>query len=170
MSQGDAGDVQGSCQPGDPGRCRRSCRRWCSATCATYDLTNVPYAVLDQSRSAASAELLARLDGTGVFGREAHADAARPDRRAIDEGKSCWSLTIPRGLRSPRWRPASRRRCRSSSTVATRPPAGSAAARSARSSPATTQCIAWARRAITGGNAGPGTTRTSSRAGISCRR
>ena len=31
---------------------------------ATYDLTHVPYAVLDQSRSAVSTELLARLDGT----------------------------------------------------------------------------------------------------------
>ena len=28
---------------------------------ATYDLTHVPYAVLDQSRSAASTELLARM-------------------------------------------------------------------------------------------------------------
>ena len=39
---------------------------------ATYDLTHVPYAVLDQSRSAASIELLARLDGTGVFVRKPH--------------------------------------------------------------------------------------------------
>lgn len=38
---------------------------------ATYDLTNVPYAVLDQSRGAASTELIARLDGTGVFHRVA---------------------------------------------------------------------------------------------------
>lgn len=36
---------------------------------ATYDLTNVPYAVLDQSRSTTSAALLARLDGTGYFQR-----------------------------------------------------------------------------------------------------
>ena len=38
---------------------------------ATYDLTNVPYAVLDQSRAAASTELIARLEGTGVFHRVA---------------------------------------------------------------------------------------------------
>jgi ABC-2 type transport system permease protein len=38
---------------------------------ATYDLNNVPYAVLDQDRSAASRELLARLDGSGVFERVA---------------------------------------------------------------------------------------------------
>ncbi|HEX5269571.1 MAG TPA: hypothetical protein VFW33_03740, partial [Gemmataceae bacterium] len=38
---------------------------------ATYDLTDVPYAVLDQDRSAASRQLLARLDGSGVFHRVA---------------------------------------------------------------------------------------------------
>lgn len=36
---------------------------------ATYDLSRVPYAVLDRDRSAASRELLARLDGSGVFER-----------------------------------------------------------------------------------------------------
>jgi ABC-2 type transport system permease protein len=36
---------------------------------ATYDLANVPYAVLDHSRSSTSAALLARLDGTGYFQR-----------------------------------------------------------------------------------------------------
>ncbi len=38
---------------------------------ATFDLTHVPYAVLDQDRSAASRQLVARLDGTGVFDRMA---------------------------------------------------------------------------------------------------
>jgi len=38
---------------------------------ATYDLNHVPYAVLDQDRSAASRELLARLDGSGAFERVA---------------------------------------------------------------------------------------------------
>ena len=36
---------------------------------ATYDLNDVPYAVLDQDRSAASRDFLARLDGSGVFHR-----------------------------------------------------------------------------------------------------
>ncbi|NHF74393.1 ABC transporter permease [Paracoccus xiamenensis] len=36
---------------------------------ATYDLTHAPFAVLDQSRSAASTEIVARLEGTGVFHR-----------------------------------------------------------------------------------------------------
>ncbi len=39
---------------------------------ATYDLNDVPYAVLDQDHSAASRELVARLDGTGVFHRVAN--------------------------------------------------------------------------------------------------
>jgi ABC-2 type transport system permease protein len=38
---------------------------------ATFDLSTVPYAVLDQSRTAASRALLAKLDGTGVFDRVA---------------------------------------------------------------------------------------------------
>ena len=36
---------------------------------ATYDLNHVPYAVLDQDRSAASHQLLAGLDGSGIFER-----------------------------------------------------------------------------------------------------
>ena len=38
---------------------------------ATFDLNAVPYAVLDQSHSAASAEFLSRLDGSGIFKRQA---------------------------------------------------------------------------------------------------
>lgn len=34
---------------------------------ATYDLNHVPYAVFDQDRGAAADELIARLDGSGVF-------------------------------------------------------------------------------------------------------
>jgi len=40
---------------------------------ATYDLNHVPYAVLDQDRTSASRELLAGLDGSGVFERVAMA-------------------------------------------------------------------------------------------------
>jgi ABC-2 type transport system permease protein len=36
---------------------------------ATYDLNDVPYAVLDQDHSAASRALIAKLDGTGIFRR-----------------------------------------------------------------------------------------------------
>ncbi|MGO4391384.1 ABC transporter permease [Variovorax sp. M-6] len=38
---------------------------------ATYDLSRVDYALLDQSHSGASTALIARLDGTGVFRRAA---------------------------------------------------------------------------------------------------
>ena len=51
---------------------------------ATYDLSNVPYAVLDQSRSPSSAKLLARLDGTGFFRRVATLQVASEIAPAID--------------------------------------------------------------------------------------
>jgi ABC-2 type transport system permease protein len=43
---------------------------------ASYDLNDVPYAVADYDNSAASRELLARLDGSGIFHRIA--DISRP--------------------------------------------------------------------------------------------
>ena len=42
-----------------------------------YDLDHVPYAVFDRDRSAASAELLATLDGSGVFQRVANLERQR---------------------------------------------------------------------------------------------
>jgi len=54
---------------------------------ATYDLTNVPYALLDQSHSAASTELVARLDGTGVFHRVATLRTQRDIAEIIDAGE-----------------------------------------------------------------------------------
>jgi ABC-2 type transport system permease protein len=51
---------------------------------ATFDLINVPYAVLDQSRGAISTELIARLDGTGVFHRIATLEAQSDIARVID--------------------------------------------------------------------------------------
>src|SRR6516225_8064325 len=56
---------------------------------ASYDLNDVPYVVFDQDRSEASRELLARLDGTGVFRRaatvynESEMKSAINDRRAL---------------------------------------------------------------------------------------
>jgi ABC-2 type transport system permease protein len=49
---------------------------------ATYDLTDVPYAALDQDRSGASTALLARLDGSRIFHRVA-------DLRITNQIKSC---------------------------------------------------------------------------------
>ena len=57
---------------------------------ATYDLNDVPYAVLDQDRSAASRELLAQLDGSGVFDRVADLAARGDIESTIDERRRCW--------------------------------------------------------------------------------
>lgn len=62
---------------------------------ATYDLTHVPYAVLDQSRGDASNELLARLDGTGVFDRVATLGAATQIAGWIDSGNALLVISIP---------------------------------------------------------------------------
>lgn len=55
---------------------------------ATFDLADVPYAVLDQSRSTASSELLAKLDGTGVFHRVATLTSSSQIAGMIDDGKA----------------------------------------------------------------------------------
>src|ERR1700739_814308 len=52
---------------------------------ATYDLNHVPYAVLDQNRSVASRQLLAGLDGSGVFQRVADLHSVQDIRNYIDE-------------------------------------------------------------------------------------
>ncbi|MFC3071575.1 ABC transporter permease [Shinella pollutisoli] len=62
---------------------------------ATYDLTNAPYVVLDQSRSAASTELLARLDGTGVFRRVASLTSSDQIAEMIDSGDALLVIGIP---------------------------------------------------------------------------
>ena len=67
---------------------------------ATYDLKHVPYAVLDQSRGAASTELLARLDGTGVFKRASTLGNAQQIAPAIDGGRVLLVLSIPADFES----------------------------------------------------------------------
>ena len=61
---------------------------------ATYDLTDVPYVVLDQDRSQASHELLARLDGSGVFHRVAYLNRADGLRTAINEQRAVVALQV----------------------------------------------------------------------------
>jgi ABC-2 type transport system permease protein len=51
---------------------------------ATYDLNRVPYALLDQDHSAASRQLLAGLDGSGVFERVADLQRANDVRTYIN--------------------------------------------------------------------------------------
>jgi pyoluteorin transport system permease protein len=55
---------------------------------ATYDLNSVPYAVLDQDHSAASHELLARLDGSRAFVRVADLHRATDVKDYIDRKRA----------------------------------------------------------------------------------
>ncbi|MDR3512148.1 MAG: ABC transporter permease [Caulobacteraceae bacterium] len=61
---------------------------------ATFDLSNVPYAAYDQDRSAASQQLLARLDGSGVFRRIGNIDSPAAMTQAIDNGRALLVLQI----------------------------------------------------------------------------
>ncbi|MDE2452781.1 MAG: ABC transporter permease [Burkholderiales bacterium] len=61
---------------------------------ATYDLSNVPYAVLDQSRSPTSTRLLARLDGTGFFRRVATLESSTEIAPTIDLQKALMVVQI----------------------------------------------------------------------------
>jgi ABC-2 type transport system permease protein len=61
---------------------------------ATYDLNDVPYAVLDQDRSAASQELLAKLEGSGVFRRVANLNREEDIRTMINERHALLVLQI----------------------------------------------------------------------------
>ena len=61
---------------------------------ATYDLNHVPYAVLDQDRSAASQELLAALDGSGVFERVVNLHEAAELKRLVNDGRALLGIQI----------------------------------------------------------------------------
>src|SRR4029450_6768120 len=55
---------------------------------ATYDLNDVPYAVLDRDGRAVSRHLLAGLDGSRVFRRTADLDRAADVKTYIDEQRA----------------------------------------------------------------------------------
>jgi ABC-2 type transport system permease protein len=61
---------------------------------ATYDLNDIPYAVLDQDRSAASQKLLARLDGSGVFRRVANLNRAADIKTTINDRRALLVIQI----------------------------------------------------------------------------
>lgn len=67
---------------------------------ATYDLSDVPYAVLDQSRGASSLRLLARLDGTGRFHRVATLRSTQQIAAPIDSGRALLVLHFPADFES----------------------------------------------------------------------
>jgi ABC-2 type transport system permease protein len=62
---------------------------------ATYDLNHVPYAVIDEDHSGSSRELLAGLDGSGLFERIAdlHREADLP--RLLDSRRVLLVVRIP---------------------------------------------------------------------------
>jgi len=63
---------------------------------ATYDLNDIPYAVLDRDRSQASFELLANLDGSGIFHRVANLVTVAEIRRTINEQRALLVIQIDR--------------------------------------------------------------------------
>jgi ABC-2 type transport system permease protein len=62
---------------------------------ATLDLNNAPYALIDQDRSAASHELAARLDGSGLFRRIGDLDGPAAMAGAIDGRRALLVVQIP---------------------------------------------------------------------------
>lgn len=63
---------------------------------ASYDLNDIPYAVLDRDRSPASHDLLARLDGSRVFHRVANLEQSTDVKKYIDEGRALLVIQIDR--------------------------------------------------------------------------
>ncbi len=61
---------------------------------ATYDLNDVPYAVLDQDHSAASQKFLAALDGSGVFRRVANLNRSVDVKTTINERRALLVVQI----------------------------------------------------------------------------
>ncbi len=61
---------------------------------ATYDLNDIPYAVLDQDRSAASQKLLAGLDGSKVFRRVANLNRAADIKTTINDRRALLVIQI----------------------------------------------------------------------------
>jgi ABC-2 type transport system permease protein len=65
---------------------------------ASLDLSTAAYAVLDQDHSAASAALLSRLDGSGVFQRQADLGRAKDIASWIDSGRALFVIQIDQGF------------------------------------------------------------------------
>jgi ABC-2 type transport system permease protein len=61
---------------------------------ATFDLEQVPYALYDQDRSAASRQLAARLEGSASFRRVAELTSGEPGEGLLDRGEALLVLTI----------------------------------------------------------------------------
>ena len=62
---------------------------------ATYNLDNVPYALVDEDHSRESADFIAHLDGTGIFQRVQTLSSTQQIAQAIDSGEAMIVITIP---------------------------------------------------------------------------
>lgn len=62
---------------------------------ATYDLNNVPYAVLDQDHSFASHELLEHFDASGIFTRVADLDGEADIANVINSQRAILVIQVP---------------------------------------------------------------------------
>lgn len=62
---------------------------------ATFDLTHAPFAVLDQSRGETSRDIVARIEGTGVFERVATLDSSAQIAPQIDGGGALLVIAFP---------------------------------------------------------------------------
>lgn len=61
---------------------------------ASFDLNFVPYAVLDQDHSAASANFLARLDGSGIFRRQSDLHGTEDICTSINNGHALLVIQV----------------------------------------------------------------------------
>ena len=61
---------------------------------ATYDLNYIPYVICDQSRTALSRDLAARLDGTEKFVRQATLESSAQAEEWVYDGKALLALNI----------------------------------------------------------------------------
>jgi ABC-2 type transport system permease protein len=62
---------------------------------ANYDVNRVDYAVLDQSKTQASQQLLSRLDGSGIFHRTATLQNHSQIQEVIDQRTALAVISIP---------------------------------------------------------------------------
>jgi ABC-2 type transport system permease protein len=65
---------------------------------ATYDLNQIPYAVLDQDRSQASRDFLGRLEGAGIFHRVADLSSPIEIPATIDGKDALLVVSIPQNF------------------------------------------------------------------------
>src|SRR5262245_57962170 len=62
---------------------------------ATYDLNDVPYVLIDQDRSGASHELIAKLELSGTFHRVATVENPEAMRELVNTQKALLVIQIP---------------------------------------------------------------------------